>query len=79
MLWLLNEIFLAKIRIIRFSHVVVNTYVPIIRDLDAHGGRKLEVDGYTDRETDTNTWDNYRNPRCACALMVNYTDTIPQY
>ena len=39
----------------------MNTYVPILRDLDARGGRKLRTD------THTNTRDNYSNPRCAHA------------
>ena len=35
---------LAKIAIINFFHVAVNTYVPIFRGLDARGGRKLRTD-----------------------------------
>ena len=42
-----------------FVHVAVNMYVPIFLDLNARGGRKLR--------TDTHTWDNYSNPRCAHA------------
>ena len=45
--WLLNEAFSPKITIIiykRVFRVAVNTYVPIFRDLDAHGGRKLRTD-----------------------------------
>ena len=34
-----------------FSHVAVNTCVPIFRGLDASGGRKLR----TDRQTETHT------------------------
>ena len=30
-----------------FFHVAVNTYVPIFRDLDARGGRKLRTDTHT--------------------------------
>ena len=44
---LLNEAFLAKITIIKVFRVVVNTYVPIFRGLDAHGGRKLRTDTHT--------------------------------
>ena len=38
---------LAKIAIINFFRVAVNTYVPIFRGLDAHGGRKLRTDTHT--------------------------------
>ena len=48
---LLNEAFIAKIMIISFFHVAMNTYVPIFRGLDVHGGRKLR----TDRQTHTHT------------------------
>ena len=44
-----------------FFRVAVNTYVPIFRDLDARGGKKLRTD------THTHTRDNYNNLRCAHA------------
>ena len=49
-----------------FFRVAVNTYVPIFRDLDARGGRKLRTD------THTHTRDNYSNPRCthACQGLI---------
>ena len=31
----------------RFFRVAVNTYLPIFRGLDAHGGRKLRTDTHT--------------------------------
>ena len=31
----------------RFFRVTVNTYLPIFRGLDAHGGRKLRTDTHT--------------------------------
>ena len=42
-----------------FFRVAMNTYVPIFRDLDARGGRKIRTD------TQAHTRDNYSNPRCA--------------
>ena len=39
-----RSIFLAKITIIKFFCVVMNTYVPIFKGLDARGGRKLQTD-----------------------------------
>ena len=59
-----------------FFHVVVNTYVPIFRGLDAHGGRKLR----TDTHTHTHTRDNYSNPRCTHArrgLMMYVLKATP--
>ena len=41
----------------------MNTYVPIFRDLNTCGGRKLR----TDLDTHTHTQDNYSNPRCTHA------------
>ena len=53
----------------------MNTYVPIFRDLDARGGRKLRTD------THTNTRDNYSNPRCAHARrgLIIYTVAYNHY
>ena len=41
--------------ILKFFRVTVNTYVPIFRGLDAHGGRKLRTDIHS------HTRDNYSN------------------
>ena len=38
-----------------FFRVVVNTYVPIFRDLDAHGGSKLRTDTHTHTQIHTHT------------------------
>ena len=59
MLQLLNEAFLVKITIIffKFLRVIVNTYVPMFRGLDARTGRKLR----TDPHTHTHMQDNHNN------------------
>ena len=46
---------LAKITIINVFCVAVNTYIPIFRDLDARGGRKLQTDTQTHTHTYTHT------------------------
>ena len=51
---------------------MVNTCVPILRDLDARGGKKHTY-------THTNTRDNYCNPRCGCVLRVNNVNSVKLY
>ena len=53
-----------------FFRVTVNTYVPIFRGLDAHGGRKLRTDTHTHTHIHTHT-DNYGTTTVTLAACMH--------